>query len=309
MTRDPLMPEVLDGFDRALRRTPARRRWFAPRAFGVALVGLALGGTAIAAVAPWNPMGSNSGAATTSPPPPDQLRTLGVLRRPQTDRDRGALITAMLNRAGLPHEGKVRLPYVRHLRDVEMKLGMVLAGGKETGTIGTASLYLVPRTARPNPKFDRYSGPLQFCLSSVYDSWPDPATTPPDIIQQAKQARRPVPARPTALADRLSGGGTCGSAHNVRMKGLSTGGAFSGNVTGIVPDGVSAVRALTRDGQPVQARVTDNSFQLLAPGRNLPPDPHDRDDRPWAPPLSGQFKSGTYEWLDASGKVIRKMPY
>lgn len=310
MTRDPLMPEVLDGFDRALRRQPARRRWFAPRAFGIALVGLAVGGTAIAAVAPWNPMGSNSDAATTTPPPPDQLNTLAVLRRPQSDTDRGPLITALLKREGQrPHEGKVRLPFVRHLRDVETKIGVVLAGSKETGTLSTASLYLVPRTARPDPRFDRYGGPLQFCLESVHDFWPDPGTTPPDVLNQARRSRDPVPPRPPALSDRVTGGGTCGSAHVVRMKGLSSGGAFAGNIVGIVPDGVAAIRARTRDGQLVKARVENNSFQLLAPGWKLPPDPHDRDPRPGAPPLSGQFKSGTFEWLDAAGKVIRRMPY
>lgn len=310
MTREPLMPEVLDGFDRAIRRGPGRRRWFAPRAFGIALVGLAVGGTAIAAVAPWNPMGAGSEAATTTPPPPDQMNTLAVLRRAQTDQDRGPLITAMLSREGRrPHEGKVRLPYVRHLRDVETRIGMVSAGGRGTGTLRTASLYLVPRTARPNPTYDRYSGPLQFCLDSVYDSWPDPSTPPPGFDRLPAQAKQKVPQRSPDLKDRVSGGGTCGSAHNVRMKGLSTGGAFGGNIIGIVPDGVATVRARTRDGQPVEAKVENNSFQLLAPGRNLPPDPHDRDPRPWAPPLSGQFKSGSFEWLDASGKVIRKMPY
>lgn len=311
MTRDPLLPEVLDGFDRALRRKPVRRRWFAPRTFGIALVGLAVGGTAVAAVAPWNPMGSNSGAATTSPPPPDQLNTLAVLRRAQTDTDRGPLITAFLKRTGRrPDAGKVRLPFVRHLRDVETTIGVVFTDtGASKGTMAKASLYLVPRTARPNPKFDRYSGPLHFCLESVSDSWPDPATVPPVLVERKKRTGEALAPRPTSLEDRVTGSGTCGSAHNVRMKGLSTGGAFGGNLIGIVPDGVAAVRAKTRDGQPVEARVENNSFQLLAPGRNLPPDPHDRDDRPWAPPLSGQFKSGTYEWLDASGKVIRRMPY
>lgn len=309
MTRDPLMPEVLDGFDRALRRKPVRRRWFAQRTFGIAIVGLAIGGTAVAAVAPWNPMGAGSDAATTSPPPPDQLGTLAVLRRAQTDADRGPLISAMLKRQGkMPHAGKVRLAYVRHLRDGEARTGVVLAGTEDRGALARTSVYLVPRAAK-RTRYDGSTGPLQFCLLSVYDSWPDPRIVPRDLAAMADRDHGRRPVRPAELSGRVSGGETCASAHVVRMKGLSSGGAFGGNVFGIVPDGVAAVRALTRDGQPVQADVENNSFQLLAPGRNLPPDPNDRDDRPWAPPLSGQFKSGTYEWLDARGNVIRRMPY
>lgn len=309
MTRDPLMPEVLDGFDRALRRKPVRRRWFATRAFGITLVGLAVGGTALAAVAPWNPMGHGSDAATTTPPPRDQLHTLAVLNRAQTEDDRGPLITAILAREGeMPHAGKVRLPFVRHLRDGESRIGMVMAGSAEPGSLGTVALYLVPRTTKKTP-YDGNVGPLQFCLTSVYDFWPDPATTPGDLRQIAKRTKEPVPERPPNLGDRVSGGETCASAHVVRMKGLSSGGAANGNIFGLVPDGVAAVRARTRDGQLVEAPVEQNSFQLLAPGWKLPPDPHDRDDRPWTPPMSGQFKSGTFEWLDASGQVIRRMPY
>lgn len=310
MTRDPLMPEVLDGFDRALRRRPARRRRHVPRALGITLLALAAGGTALAAIAPWNPIGSGPDAAVTrKPPTPDQLRTLAVLRRAQTDGDRGPLVTAFLRRSGEGATGgRIRLDYVRHLRDVEvLSSSTVDAGAPLRRRTTRASLYLIPQDGRRAKGLPPGVPKQQFCLAAVFDAWPQ-GTAPPDLAG-ARTAGGGAPRRPADLVERVTGGGACGSAHDVRVKGLASGDLTGGRKHGIVPDGVAAVRARTRDDQLVTAKVVNNSYELLAPGRNLPPDPHDRDPRPFAPPLSGQFKSGGYEWLDASGTVIRKMPY
>jgi hypothetical protein len=121
------------------RRLPARlrsRRW--PRLTRPVAVGLALtafAGTAFAAVAIWTPLlgnpqyGYNPGAASTAPPQA-QLDALAVLRRPQTDADRGALSQAALTYINDYTTG-VRTAYVRLL-----------------GTVGDNAFVLVPVEAR-----------------------------------------------------------------------------------------------------------------------------------------------------------------
>ncbi|MDQ8046908.1 MAG: hypothetical protein REI11_20050, partial [Patulibacter sp.] len=79
--------------------------------------------------------------------------------------------------------------------------------------------------------------------------------------------------------------------------------------SGVVPDGVAAVRGTTRAGQVVTTRVVNNSFQLLAPGRDSGPDTAANGaSRPDLPSLSGQFKHQSVEWLDENGKVLRHLP-
>ncbi len=108
------------------RRLPAAGRhprwpWLTrPVAVGLALSAFA--GTALAAVAIWTPLlgnpryGYNPGAATSAPPQ-EQLDALAVLRRPQTDADRGALSRAALTYIN-DYTSGVRTPYVRLLASV-----------------------------------------------------------------------------------------------------------------------------------------------------------------------------------------------
>jgi hypothetical protein len=117
-------------------RRPAQlrqsRRWpwlTRPVAVGLALTAFA--GTAFAAVAIWTPLlgnqqyGYNPGAATSAPPEA-QLDALAVLRRPQTDADRGALSQAALTYIN-DYTSGVRTAYVRLL-----------------ATVGDTSFVLVP---------------------------------------------------------------------------------------------------------------------------------------------------------------------
>jgi hypothetical protein len=82
----------------------------------------AFAGTAFAAVAIWTPLlgnpqyGYNPGASATAPPA-DQLDALAVLRRPQTDADRGALSQAALTYIN-DYTSGVRTAYVRLLATV-----------------------------------------------------------------------------------------------------------------------------------------------------------------------------------------------
>lgn len=105
------MTDLLPGFRTQLQRRAAeldraeplaehgrrRRRWRRPHGRGLAVVvlvaGASAGGLAYAAATTlWQPQLSTAGregaTATASPIPADQLRALGVLRRPQTDLDR-----------------------------------------------------------------------------------------------------------------------------------------------------------------------------------------------------------------------------
>jgi hypothetical protein len=135
---------------RATRRLPWLTR---PVAVGLTLTAFA--GSAFAAVAIWTPLlgnpqyGYNPGAATSAPPA-DQLAALDVLRRPQSDADRGALSTAALTYINNYTKG-VRTAYVRLL-----------------ATIGSEAFVLVPveqRDGTPVPgEVPTESAPLQNAL-------------------------------------------------------------------------------------------------------------------------------------------------
>jgi len=121
---------------RGRRRAPHAGRWpWLTRPVAVGLILAACAGSAFAAVAIWTPLlgnpqyGYNPGAATSAPPA-DQLAALAVLRRAQTDADRGALSAAALTYINDYTKG-VRTAYVRLL-----------------DTVGTEAFVLVPVVQR-----------------------------------------------------------------------------------------------------------------------------------------------------------------
>jgi hypothetical protein len=85
----------------------------------IGVLGLSGGGAYAARHLLWDPPLGNDRAGhaqpTTAPPPLGQLRALGILRRPQTDADRGAASLAALRVMGNRWQGKVRVAYVRRL--------------------------------------------------------------------------------------------------------------------------------------------------------------------------------------------------
>jgi hypothetical protein len=93
-------------------------------------VGLALGGTALAATHPWSPslgdqrLGPSPSISSVSPPK-SQLDILGVLRRPQTGQDRGAATLRALRYLGRGSTG-IRTGYVRLLGYSAPSRGIVL---------------------------------------------------------------------------------------------------------------------------------------------------------------------------------------
>lgn len=113
-----LMPQVHDALHQAARRRARspRRRWLTVPA---AVAGLAVTGAATAALAAtgWNPVvGSDEHghpSVAASPVPAAQSAVLGVLRRPQTDADRGPEAQAMLRLLSPDETDGVRLDDIR----------------------------------------------------------------------------------------------------------------------------------------------------------------------------------------------------
>ena len=100
------------------RAAAPRRGWTTPRTLAVAVVGLAIAASAVAATTPWHPILGrpevhDAPAGTSdSPVPTDANAQLAVLRRRQTDRDRGPITQKLLRSIGQQFQG-VRLGSVR----------------------------------------------------------------------------------------------------------------------------------------------------------------------------------------------------
>ncbi|MDQ8047142.1 MAG: hypothetical protein AAGC46_17345 [Solirubrobacteraceae bacterium] len=334
--RAPLMPEVMDAMTGAVARRPGaprRRRWLGRGAMLGAVVVLG-SGTALAASGQWNPLGAGHHKAyTLAPAPAGDTETLAVLRRPQTVQDQNPLMTAFLRRVAQHDDaeerfvGRVYLRSIRYLRDVEtgemggwngrwhkqVRHGVLVLVPSDLKVPGISQSPLAPSRFGPAGTTPPPMPEHQLCLDTVYDAWP--AGGPPPMMLRAprpKHAKRPYakPERPARLEDRISGGGTCVSLHVLRTKGIVEGAFNYGALTGVVPDGVAAVRITTRTGVVMTQRVVNNSFQLLTPGRNhlvanRIPDGRVVYDEP---AKKDQFKHQTLQWLAADGRIIRHVP-
>jgi hypothetical protein len=115
--------ELVTASERLSQRSapvPSPRRWWrrSPRALTVALAALAVSATALAATAPWEPLFGDAGSPqpriTGAAPPADQLALLGVLRRSQTDQDRGGITRQALRFFGTSTQD-IYTNYIRRL--------------------------------------------------------------------------------------------------------------------------------------------------------------------------------------------------
>jgi hypothetical protein len=121
---DALRQQLVAASDRLTqpsRAMSAPRRWWrrSPRALAIALAGLVLSATAIAATTkPWQPLFGDAGSpqprVSGDAPPVPQLQLLGVLRRRQTPEDRGAATQQALRYFGTSTQG-VYTNYIRQL--------------------------------------------------------------------------------------------------------------------------------------------------------------------------------------------------
>lgn len=133
---EQLHEELVAAGERLTPGTPAAaraRRWGrTPRVLALGFAGLAVSATALAATAPWHPLfGDPSDPRAPQPritaegPPQDQQAVLGVLRRPQSDQDRGLATRQALRFFG-PSTQDVRTAYIRILRSGAGSLTAVL---------------------------------------------------------------------------------------------------------------------------------------------------------------------------------------
>jgi hypothetical protein len=114
-------------------RVARNGRWRrSPRVLAAALAGLAVSATALAATTPWQPIFGDPAdpkapqpSITADAPPAEQVAMLGVLRREQTQDDRGPTTTQALRYFGPSTEG-VHTAYIRHLPAGEGGLSAIL---------------------------------------------------------------------------------------------------------------------------------------------------------------------------------------
>jgi hypothetical protein len=110
------------------------------------------------------------------------------------------------------------------------------------------------------------------------------------------------------------GGSACGPISHVREHGVSSlsGGPKGTHVVGVVPDGVTRVRFTPDGGNPTDSIVRRNFYDIRVPesspaGRVQPPEeyagPTGKDGKIPGP---GGPASGTLEWFDASGNIIKR---
>lgn len=250
------------------------------RGTGLLLIGaVAVSGTAVAAtVGGWNPQlgSSNRGErprASTSAVPAEQLAMLSVLRRSQTDRDRGPIVEQALKRMDRSTVDGVHVDAIR-----------VIHQSPRSATI------LIPaqRTGPDAPNLPDIRSEDVLCLQTF--SYVRPQT----FSNGGKTVRFP---------GGLQGGGTCGTTEALRTTGIRTGIGPGRVNTGpidyvngprthyatVVPDGVAKVTVNLRGKRQVTVPVRDNVYRFSVPG------------------IASEF--GTI-WYDADGKRIehRKRP-
>lgn len=302
--RQPAMPEVLYAMRTALNRrsAPSRLRRRLLRGAGLSLVLALVSGTALAASGQWDSFWtghSDPKSFVLSPPPDLQLSTLAVFRRSQDNRDRNELLSAFLKRTARD-ESSVRLRYVRFLRPITPTT-FVGPRGRRFEPKRRAILVLVPQRRALRGMTAIGSNPL--CTSTVEDAWDAPRALLPGYGAKRADGRpNERPQRPEKLEDRVTAGGSCASIQTIRVKGLMSGSFNTGALYGLVPDGVSQVRATTLSNEVVTSKVVNNSFELLAPGRN---EAAPNQDRMGYSVRSGRFRHQSVEWVGPDGMVVR----
>src|SRR4051794_30089378 len=188
---------------------------------------------ALAATGVWRPqLGDGKGPApeiATDQPPPDQLAMLSVLRRPQTDADRGVASQYALKFVDSPSIKGVRTDSIRLLAQSEQDRGIVLVP--------------VARYApQPLPKL--------------------PADTPPEVLKAINR-----PAIDNALClyqlDIDGGGVACRSTADIREGRAWM--MLGHRSFWLVPDGVATVRSEFAGHAPIDTAVQGNTALFTAP--------------------------------------------
>jgi hypothetical protein len=233
------MSEYLDALERGLvdasRRVSARKRRTRRRrgACAAAIVVL-IGAPALAATGIWRPkLGSDRmpGATITGQAPPaQQLKLLGVLRREQTDRDRGARTREALTMVGKTVAG-VRTESIRLLAQTKQDRGIVL--------IPVARYHL------NEPKL--------------------PADAPASLRARFQPARDGlcVFSLDSDHGKPAGAGVACYSTQDVELGRAQSG--LGDRTAWLLPDGVASLKLEYRHGRSITASVHDNLALYTAP--------------------------------------------
>lgn len=238
------------------RRRPDQAGRPSRRAGLFALGAVVVSGTAVAATAGgWHPQLGSPGRgdpprAATTGVPAEQLALLGVLRRPQTDADRGRLVRMALRRLDREQVNGVHVDAIR-----------VIDEGPRSATI------LIPaeRSGPYEPQLKNISSRDVLCLETI--SFVRAAT----ITSGGRKVR---------FGGGYGGGGTCGVTATLRTTGIRAGTGEARISTGpvdyergplthyatLVPDGVARVTVNLRHGRTVTVPVRDNVYRFAVHG-------------------------------------------
>jgi hypothetical protein len=207
----------------------ARRRRVRRRGSLIAVVVALTTGTALAATRPWQPLLGNDrqGHPTTSVQPVDAdvLGLLAVLRRAQTDADRGPDVQSALRAIGDQNHG-VRVASVRRVGETPAGQPVVLvpverfgddAAGPSATSVGNALCLYYPVTPAAGQP-----------AATGYPCWTTPQLASGDAVGHAQ-------------------------------------GADGQHIFGLVPNGVHTVTVWLTGGTQVTATVANNYFAATAP--------------------------------------------
>jgi hypothetical protein len=255
-----LMPEIHDALARAVATRSPRRRWWHPsrRAGLLAIGAVIVSGTAMAATTGWQPILGSPDRGT--PPlaanagvPADQLAALAILRRAQTDADRGPLVRRALRLLSRQMINGIHTDAIR----------VIFHGPRELAVLVPAERVGRYVKGVPSSKTIRRHA---LCLMST--SYQDARTW--KITQHGKPKTIHVPAGYNAW------GFTCGALDMLRTSGIQTGtspDASGGLIVNglprrptirrvtLVPDGVARVTVRLRHGRSITVPVRDNVYR------------------------------------------------
>ena len=243
-----LIPELHDALARAVAAPrPARGRWWRPsRRAGLLAVGaVVVTGSALAATTGWHPVLGHQGRdrprEANNGVPAAQLAALGVLRREQTNADRGPQVQAVLRLLMRQEINGIHTDAIRTLRRQRNLVTMLVP---------------VERVGRRLP--DHPSSVQRHVLCVFYGV----QNTPPTTTVKDHGKTRTVP---NLTGDGPSAGSVCGDLNRLHTTGIGAATRTDNGTwltSALVPNGVARVIVRLRHHRKVTATVHDNYYEV-----------------------------------------------
>jgi hypothetical protein len=237
-----------------------RRRLRPSRRIGLlAIGGVILAGTAVAATGGWHPvLGSPSRGpqplAAHAPVPADQLAALAVLRRPQTATDRGPLVQQALRVLNRQSINGIQVDAIRVVAKTSSEISVLVpaerAGPRLKGVPASVS---IQRNV--------------LCLMSAIKDGPA-------IVTQTPSGKLETLPSPQGYND---WGSACGTLQTLRTSGIQTAmnpassvnahpQSVTTSIVVLVPDGVASANVRLRGGRSVTVPVHNNVYSYTIHG-------------------------------------------